>query len=104
VFNLILNAIDAMPAGGELVVTSCQTHAGWELEVADSGPGLPGELRDRLFEPFVTTKQDGVGLGLAMVFRAVELHGGSVAAMNCPEGGAAFNLRIPDLVPQEAAA
>jgi signal transduction histidine kinase len=93
-----------MPDGGELVITSCQTHAGWELEVADSGPGLPAHLSERIFEPFVTTKSHGTGLGLAVVYRVAELHGGAIAAMNCPEGGAAFNLRIPIRVPQEAAA
>jgi len=93
--NLILNAVDAMPDGGELVVTGCQTAVGWELEIADSGPGLPHTLENRIFEPFVTTKSCGTGLGLAVVYRVAEVHEGSVTATNCPEGGAAFVLRFP---------
>ena len=95
VLNLALNAIDAMPAGGELVVTSYSGHDGYELEIADSGPGLPEDVRRRMFEPFFTTKSSGTGLGLAIVGRMVEVHGGEIMARNCPEGGAAFTLRFP---------
>jgi signal transduction histidine kinase len=102
--NLILNAIDAMPDGGELVVTGCKTRDGWEVEIADSGPGLPFGLQNQIFEPFVTTKGCGTGLGLAVVYRVAEVHDGSVTAMNCPEGGAAFVLRLPLRRAKEAAA
>ncbi len=95
VLNLVLNALDAMPAGGELMMTACQTHGGLEIEVADSGPGIPAEIVDRLFEPFFTTKGSGTGLGLAIVERIASAHGGRATAMNCPEGGAAFTLTIP---------
>lgn len=95
VLNLVLNAIDAMPSGGELVVTTWQGVHGFELEIADSGNGLPSDVCDRLFEPFFTTKREGTGLGLAIVQRIVEAHGGQVHAANCPEGGAAFTLRFP---------
>jgi signal transduction histidine kinase len=95
VLNLLLNAVDAMPAGGRLVVTSCVGPRGVEIEVADSGPGLSDEARRRAFEPFFTTKSAGTGLGLAIVYRVAELHGGSAACANCPEGGAAFTLRFP---------
>jgi signal transduction histidine kinase len=94
--NLVLNALDVLPAGGELVVTACRTPAGLELEVADSGPGIPPSLLERLFEPFFTTKQGGTGLGLAIVERIAAAHGGQVLASNCPEGGAAFTLILPD--------
>jgi signal transduction histidine kinase len=103
VLNLTLNALDAMPDGGMLTITSAGTWRGLELEIADSGPGLPEDLQHRLFEPFFTTKHGGTGLGLAIVHRIAEAHGGSVSAMNCPEGGAAFTLCIPRCV-QEAAA
>ena len=93
--NLVLNALDAMPEGGELVVTACTGHYGYELEVADSGPGIREDVRRRLFEPFVTTKRSGTGLGLAIVGRIAEVHGGSVRASNCAEGGAAFTITIP---------
>jgi signal transduction histidine kinase len=95
VLNLVLNAIDAMPGGGSLVITSYD-HAGvFELEVADSGPGLTDEAKRRAFEPFYSTKQNGTGLGLAIVYHVAEAHGGTVTAMNCPEGGAAFTIKFP---------
>jgi len=95
VMNLLLNALDAMPEGGELVITAYGDDSWLELEVADSGPGLSDEARRRAFEPFFTTKSHGTGLGLAIVYRIAEVHGGEVSAVNCPDGGAAFTLRIP---------
>jgi signal transduction histidine kinase len=103
VLNLILNAVDAMPGGGELVVTSWAGPHGFELEVADSGEGLSEQTIERLFEPFFTTKREGTGLGLAIVQRIVEAHAGSVRATNCPEGGAAFTLCFPPLAQERAA-
>jgi len=93
--NLVLNAIDVMSDGGELVITSFNGPQGFELEVADSGPGLPSEQLEQVFEPFFTTKADGTGLGLAIVHRIAETHGGRVTAANCPEGGAAFTIFLP---------
>lgn len=93
--NLVLNAIDVMPEGGDLVITSYDSHAGLEIEVADSGPGLSDEDRRRVFEPFYSTKQNGTGLGLAIVYHIAEVHGGTVTSANCPEGGAAFTLKFP---------
>ena len=93
--NLVLNAIDAMPHGGEVVMTSFESDAGFELEVADSGPGLSEDTQRRAFEPFYTTKAGGTGLGLAIVSRIADVHAGQVDASNCPEGGAAFTLRVP---------
>jgi signal transduction histidine kinase len=95
VLNLTLNALDAMPEGGELSITAVNGPGGVELEIADSGPGLADEVRRRAFEPFFTTKSNGTGLGLAIVYRVAEVHRGEVTARNCPEGGAAFTLRFP---------
>jgi signal transduction histidine kinase len=102
--NLVLNAIDVMPDGGELVITSYDGARGLELEVADSGPGLSEEDERRVFEPFYTTKQNGTGLGLAIVYHVAEAHGGTVTATNCPEGGAAFTLKFPPRQSMRAAA
>lgn len=93
--NLTLNALDAMPGGGDLVLTAVGCRDNVEIEVADSGPGLSDEARRRAFEPFFTTKSSGIGLGLAIVQRLMEAHGGGISVCNCPEGGAAFTVRLP---------
>ena len=93
--NLMLNSLDVMPEGGELVITSFDGLQGFELEIADSGPGLSQEQLKHLFDPFYSTKATGTGLGLSIVQRIAESHGGRVTAINCPEGGAAFTIEIP---------
>ena len=95
VLNLVLNSLDAMPDGGELVITAFASVEALELEVADSGPGVPEQFRRKLFEPFFSTKSSGTGLGLAIVEHVAQAHGGNVSVSNCPEGGAAFTLRFP---------
>lgn len=95
VLNITLNSLDAMLDGGELTVTACRSRDGVELELADNGPGLSEEARRRAFEPFFSTKSNGTGLGLAIVYRMADAHGGEVTATNCPEGGAAFTIRLP---------
>jgi signal transduction histidine kinase len=103
VLNLVLNALDAMPNGGQLVVTACTGSRGLEVEVADSGPGIAAQDQDHIFEPFYTTKTNGVGLGLAIVHRIAEAHGGHVEVRNCPEGGAAFTIYLPHPAMRRAA-
>jgi len=103
ILNLVLNAIDVMPAGGDIVVTACPGARGVDIEVADSGPGIAEATRSQVFEPFFTTKQDGTGLGLAIVQRIAEAHGGNVEVANCPEGGAAFTISIPSTETKRAA-
>ncbi len=96
VFNLVLNALDAMPQGGRFVLRAVNDEEAWRIEAEDSGPGLQEEALRRAFEPFYTTKNGGTGLGLAIVSRIVELHGGEVDAANRSTGGACFTLLFPN--------
>jgi signal transduction histidine kinase len=93
--KLVDNAVEAMPQGGVLVITSLIGRFGLEIEFADSGCGVSDELKERLFEPFATTKHDHAGLGLAMVREIVASHQGTITVSDCPEGGAAFTLMMP---------
>jgi signal transduction histidine kinase len=103
VLNLVLNAIDAMPDGGELFISANVSDHGVVIGVEDTGPGVSDETAKRAFEPFFTTKCGGTGLGLAIVQRIVEVHGGEVRVGNRGAGGAVFTLRIPHPAKEAAA-
>jgi signal transduction histidine kinase len=93
--NLTLNALDVMPSGGTLEIVVKPTSGNVAVSVLDSGPGIGSELMPRLFEPFVSTKETGLGLGLVISRRIAEEHGGRLNASNRLEGGACFTLNLP---------
>ena len=94
--NLILNAVDALPKGGRLILESRQVGDWVEVRVADTGVGMAEEVRRRVFEPFFTTKSDvGSGLGLYTVYATVTGWGGTIAVESAPGEGTRFRLRLP---------
>lgn len=93
--NVVLNAIDAMPGGGKLLIGQRVEGKFLFLRFTDSGPGLPEAVRERVFDPFFTTKPQGTGLGLAKVLSVMEGHRGSVECRNEPGGGATFEFILP---------
>ena len=98
--NFIKNAIDAMNAVAPearrlLMTTSCDGHSSVSLSVQDSGPGIPVEDQDRLFDQFFTTKSDGMGLGLAICLTVVERHGGKLQLVKSDSDGSIFEIEIP---------
>jgi signal transduction histidine kinase len=96
VLNLLLNALDAVPQDGTIWLELRQENGKWlTLLVADTGGGLPAGLGAQIFEPFVSTKETGLGLGLSICKRIVEAHEGEIQAANRPEGGALFTVRFP---------
>jgi signal transduction histidine kinase len=95
-YNLLFNALESQPDGGRIAVALRGGGDGraLSLTVADTGPGLPPGLGDRIFEPFVSTKATGLGLGLSVCRRIAESHGGTLSAESSPSG-AAFTLSLP---------
>jgi two-component system sensor histidine kinase HydH len=100
--NLILNALDAMPHGGEvrIEVRTTGDPAGVRVRVRDTGRGIAAPVLARLFEPFVSGKETGLGLGLSICRRLLEAHGGTIVGENDPEGGAAFTFTLPQSEPR----
>lgn len=93
--NLLLNAADAMKGQGNIEVQLRKDKFAAVVEVHDSGPGIPAEEREHVFEPFYTTKPEGNGLGLLSVKAAAQMHRGRVVVIESPLGGACFRVSIP---------
>jgi signal transduction histidine kinase len=93
--NLVRNAREAMAGGGTLTVTARRSGDAVEVEVRDSGGGIPVEDLSRIFDPFFSTKERGTGLGLAFVQQVVQEHGGTVGCDSAVGRGTAFTLRLP---------
>lgn len=100
--NLVTNAVDAAgPTGTIEVELVVERNAAVVIAVRDDGPGLPAEVRERVFDPYVTTKTTGTGLGLAIARQTVELHGGTIDAGRSTLGGAEFVIRLPGIASPE---
>ena len=99
--NLISNAFEAMSDGGQLTIRihtvekNSEPAAELAVEIADTGLGVPEEMKEQIFNPFYTTKKSGVGLGLAIVSQIVDAHGGAVKLVSAPGQGACFRVTLP---------
>lgn len=98
--NLVLNALQVMPGGGALQVSTKVCADCFDIKVCDNGPGVAKEDRDRIFNPFVTTREGGTGLGLAITQRIMQSHGGHIKLESTPGDGATFICCLP-LAPKE---
>ena len=93
--NLLINAIQAMPEGGNLIVSLYSKEGKACIEIRDTGIGIPEEHLKKLFSPFFSTKVDGNGLGLAEAHKAIQAHGGEITVDSIPDYGTCFRIKIP---------
>jgi signal transduction histidine kinase len=98
ILNLVLNAIEAMRNGGNLWLRVSREENLILLNVSDDGPGIPADAQDKVFQLYFTTKQRGSGIGLAMTYRAVQLHNGTINFSTEIGRGTAFQMQFPALV------
>ncbi len=93
--NLLENALQATRPGDEICLSLQSEGASWRLQVRDSGCGMPDNVRERLFEPFFTTRKEGTGLGLAIVRNLITAYGGQITVSSEPGQGACFTILLP---------
>ena len=93
--NLVANAEQAMPGGGHVTLGARRSEAGVEISVTDEGVGIPEDLQTRIFDLYFTTKEDGSGIGLAVVQQIVQLHGGRIRLRSSPGQGTQITLELP---------
>lgn len=99
IVNLTQNALDATPAGGRVAATVSKAGDGFcRLEFSDTGTGISPQDREKIFKLYFTTKTNGTGIGLAQVFRAIQLHGGSIQVETEPGQGSKFTIDLPGAV------
>jgi len=101
--NVVLNGVQAMPNGGVLTITAERDARGFEIAVRDTGTGIPAAIREKIFNLYFTTKKTGSGIGLAMTFRVMQLHNGTVEFDSRPGEGTIFRLRFPAPVANDKA-
>ncbi len=94
--NVLVNALDAIPPRGRVRVESERGSGECVLSISDNGPGIPAEIRNKIFNLYFTTKTGGSGIGLAMTFRLIQLHGGTIELSDVPGPGATFRIRLPE--------
>jgi signal transduction histidine kinase len=99
--NLVLNGCQAMPQGGELTVTPRVLSHAVELEIRDSGVGIPSDAQKKIFSLFYTTKPGGTGVGLAMAFRVVQLLNGTIEFTSEVNRGTTFRVTLPAGTPRQ---
>jgi two-component system sensor histidine kinase HydH len=93
VFNFVLNAVQAMPAGGAIHIAAHEQDGGCDLEISDNGPGIAPEHREKIFQPYFTTREkEGTGLGLAIVRQVCLAHGWEVGFQPNEPAGARFRI------------
>jgi len=103
ILNVVINGVQAMPEGGKLTLRGYVAEQAAVLEVQDTGPGISPENVERIFNLYFTTKKSGSGIGLALTFRAVQMHNGTVKLVSERDNGATFRFQLPLWTPESAA-
>ncbi len=101
ILNVVLNGAQAMPDGGELQVSVREEGRTAVVAIADQGTGIPDDIREKIFDLYFTTKKDGSGIGLAMTYRIIQLHNGSISVQSAPNQGTTITLKLPLLTGSE---